>query len=207
MKKVYILILVAILGFVDSAPAQLTSKKVVKLRNNKNVLPKVGVRGMLDFAVQSFNVDVVGREAVNTVTVTSLSYTCGQQLTPNWFVGVGVQFGGVSGVEGYNGPDWLCPAYIDCRYNIAINGLSPFGDLRLGYMFGDRGGVYAAPKIGLRLPMGKVTAIAFGLGVDVYGTTRQKFVEHNTSEGVVIQKGGFEKEYISPVSFFCEFDF
>lgn len=92
----------------------------------------------------------------------TLSTTHGYQIDDMFFMGAGVSFEYVSDTGAA-----LVPIYGDVRIDIPVGShrVKPFVDAKIGYAAGKIfDGFYFAPTVGVRVPVGFVKALNFGLG-------------------------------------------
>lgn len=99
-----------------------------------------------------------------------VSTSHGYQLNNNLFVGAGLMAAAATPSGDIN-----LPIFAEARYDVAFDKFTPFGDVRLGYNFGDGGGIYFSPTVGYRFNWGRKADVNLGLGLTVRGKTEDIF--------------------------------
>ncbi|MDE6395892.1 MAG: hypothetical protein K2K84_01315, partial [Muribaculaceae bacterium] len=105
-----------------------------------------------------------------SVFFTGVTTSHGYQINPTFFVGAGI---GMERCTKFD--DWVAPVFAQGRADFLFGKFTPFADLRLGYQFGQGGGVYFSPTVGYRFNWGRKAGINLGLGMTLAGFKRELF--------------------------------
>lgn len=213
MKRIYLIAVISLIFSSLQISAQCKSArsedvKVLKFREPRSWMPALGRRAMIDWSYQAFNVDAPGdADILGTTELSAFSLTLGQQVSRNWFFGLGFQAAKVKTQGAYGGQNWLSPVYLDARCDLDVNGVDLYGDLRGGYIFTGSEGMYFAPTIGWRCPMTRGIAFNIGLGMQMYAPYMEKFTTVGKGDNMVVNSEGWKHRAVWTRSFTIGLDF
>ncbi|MDE6794656.1 MAG: hypothetical protein K2J63_05055 [Muribaculaceae bacterium] len=131
--------------------------------------PEKGYRGFIDLesSVTSVRWYPDYRESL---WVWGLSTSHGYQFNPKVFVGLGAMW---EACTSYGNP--VTPVYAHTRFNPGWRNIPVYGDLRVGYTFGDDTGIYISPAIGYRISGKRKAGLNISVGVTLQGYSKDKY--------------------------------
>lgn len=161
MKKMLLLIIVAILPFAASA-----------------LQPQRGYRGFVDWSNSAaFDMGFLSIEnepGDDTEIFTGISTSHGYQFNDWLYVGCGTGFEYNLDWKAYENEHnenarFIIPVFAEGRIDAKWGRFTPYFSARLGANVANHGGVYFSPMVGYRFNWGRRSAINLGLGMTLFG--------------------------------------
>lgn len=119
--------------------------------------PRQGYRGFVDISYMMF------AERYDDFTRYSshfnVSTVHGYQIIPEMFVGAGLEVG-----SNVTADTHYIPVFADIRTDLKFGRLTPFADLRVGYVLSNDSGMMLQPTVGYRFDFGRKVGVNLGVG-------------------------------------------
>lgn len=128
--------------------------------------PERGYRGFIEWSNDYRSEQGFITRINNYFTGATTSH--GYQINSTFFVGAGV---GVERCTKFD--DWIAPVFVQGRADLLFGKFTPFADMRLGYQFGQGGGIYFSPAVGYRFNWGRKVGINLGIGMTLAAYKRE----------------------------------
>lgn len=151
------------------------------------------------FVDVGLSVSVADKESF---TNASLTTSHGIQVNPAVFCGAGVGADVLHSSKSKKAQITV-PIFVQLRYNFTENVISPYVDVKVGYMCVDKKGLFTEPSFGVSMPVKDHFAINFGIAYNFFRENVKDYVSYDSL--IEVAQTNYHKQHNIVLKFGFEF--